>query len=83
VPGGGLEPPRSFKLLRILSPLRLPIPPSRLFLILVEPFQGWLHQKAEQAQGLHQKSQRGAQSRARGRVSLVTVSFSPPVAAKN
>ena len=29
VPGGGLEPPRPCDL-RILSPLRLPIPPSRL-----------------------------------------------------
>ena len=36
VPGGGLEPPRSCDL-RILSPLRLPIPPSGLSLILVEP----------------------------------------------
>jgi hypothetical protein len=30
VPGGGVEPPRA-KARRILSPLRLPVPPSRLF----------------------------------------------------
>ena len=29
VPGGGIEPPQSFWPLRILSPLRLPISPSR------------------------------------------------------
>ncbi|SPE44197.1 hypothetical protein SBA7_300040 [Candidatus Sulfotelmatobacter sp. SbA7] len=29
VPGGGLEPPRT-EVRRILSPLRLPVPPSRL-----------------------------------------------------
>ena len=29
VPGGGLEPPQGFWPLRILSPLRLPISPSR------------------------------------------------------
>jgi hypothetical protein len=31
VPGGGLEPPRA-EARRILSPLRLPVPPSRLYL---------------------------------------------------
>jgi hypothetical protein len=31
VPGGGIEPPQSFWDLRILSPLRLPISPSRQF----------------------------------------------------
>jgi hypothetical protein len=31
VPGGGLEPPRA-EARRILSPLRLPVPPSRLCL---------------------------------------------------
>jgi hypothetical protein len=30
VPGGGIEPPRA-EARRILSPLRLPVPPSRLF----------------------------------------------------
>ena len=30
VPGGGIEPPQAFWALRILSPLRLPISPSRL-----------------------------------------------------
>jgi hypothetical protein len=30
VPGGGVEPPRP-EGRRILSPLRLPVPPSRLF----------------------------------------------------
>ena len=30
VPGGGVEPPRPCDR-RILSPLRLPVPPSRLF----------------------------------------------------
>ena len=30
VPGGGIEPPQGFWPLRILSPLRLPISPSRL-----------------------------------------------------
>ena len=30
VPGGGVEPPRPDKGRRILSPLRLPVPPSRL-----------------------------------------------------
>src|ERR1700674_3909361 len=30
VPGGGVEPPRA-EARRILSPLRLPVPPSRLF----------------------------------------------------
>jgi hypothetical protein len=30
VPGGGIEPPQGFRPLRILSPLRLPISPSRL-----------------------------------------------------
>jgi hypothetical protein len=34
VPGGGIEPPQGFWPLRILSPLRLPISPSRLALIL-------------------------------------------------
>jgi hypothetical protein len=29
VPGGGIEPPQGFWPLRILSPLRLPISPSR------------------------------------------------------
>jgi hypothetical protein len=29
VPGGGIEPPRA-EARRILSPLRLPVPPSRL-----------------------------------------------------
>ena len=29
VPGGGIEPPQAFWALRILSPLRLPISPSR------------------------------------------------------
>ena len=29
VPGGGVEPPRA-EARRILSPLRLPVPPSRL-----------------------------------------------------
>jgi hypothetical protein len=29
VPGGGVEPPRPDKGRRILSPLRLPVPPSR------------------------------------------------------
>ena len=29
VPGGGIEPPRA-EVRRILSPLRLPVPPSRL-----------------------------------------------------
>src|ERR1022692_2147490 len=29
VPGGGVEPPRGDKPRRILSPLRLPVPPSR------------------------------------------------------
>jgi hypothetical protein len=31
VPGGGVEPPRA-EARRILSPLRLPVPPSRLWL---------------------------------------------------
>src|ERR1700726_3385270 len=31
VPGGGVEPPRA-EARRILSPLRLPVPPSRLYL---------------------------------------------------
>jgi hypothetical protein len=31
VPGGGIEPPRA-EARRILSPLRLPVPPSRHFL---------------------------------------------------
>ena len=31
MPGGGIEPPCSFWELRILSPLRLPISPSRHF----------------------------------------------------
>ena len=31
VPGGGVEPPRGDKPRRILSPLRLPVPPSRLW----------------------------------------------------
>src|SRR5580698_9582924 len=31
VPGGGIEPPRA-EARRILSPLRLPVPPSRLYL---------------------------------------------------
>ena len=30
MPGGGIEPPQAFWALRILSPLRLPISPSRL-----------------------------------------------------
>jgi hypothetical protein len=30
VPGGGVEPPRA-EARRILSPLRLPVPPSRLY----------------------------------------------------
>ena len=30
VPGGGIEPPRA-EARRILSPLRLPVPPSRLY----------------------------------------------------
>jgi hypothetical protein len=30
VPGGGVEPPRT-EVRRILSPLRLPVPPSRLY----------------------------------------------------
>jgi hypothetical protein len=34
VPGGGIEPPQGFWPLRILSPLRLPISPSRLAMIL-------------------------------------------------
>ena len=34
VPGGGIEPPQGFWPLRILSPLRLPISPSRLAIIL-------------------------------------------------
>jgi hypothetical protein len=34
VPGGGIEPPQAFWALRILSPLRLPISPSRLAIIL-------------------------------------------------
>jgi hypothetical protein len=33
VPGGGIEPPRA-EARRILSPLRLPVPPSRLAVIL-------------------------------------------------
>ena len=40
VPGGGVEPPRP-EGRRILSPLRLPVPPSRLwkaFLIVRQPF---------------------------------------------
>ena len=36
VPRGGIEPPRCFHR-RILSPLRLPIPPSRLWLAAAEP----------------------------------------------
>ena len=39
VPGGGIEPPRA-EARRILSPLRLPVPPSRLrnsFLIVHSP----------------------------------------------
>jgi hypothetical protein len=32
VPGGGIEPPQAFWALRILSPLRLPISPSRLIM---------------------------------------------------
>ena len=31
VPGGGVEPPRA-EARRILSPLRLPVPPSRLMM---------------------------------------------------
>ena len=31
MPGGGIEPPQGFWPLRILSPLRLPISPSRRF----------------------------------------------------
>ena len=31
VPGGGVEPPRGDKPRRILSPLRLPVPPSRRY----------------------------------------------------
>jgi hypothetical protein len=36
VPGGGIEPPQGFWPLRILSPLRLPISPSRRVTILAE-----------------------------------------------
>ena len=36
MPGGGIEPPQGFWPLRILSPLRLPISPSRLALILAD-----------------------------------------------
>jgi hypothetical protein len=35
VPGGGVEPPRP-EGRRILSPLRLPVPPSRLYLQVTE-----------------------------------------------
>jgi hypothetical protein len=35
VPGGGVEPPRA-EARRILSPLRLPVPPSRLFVEVLE-----------------------------------------------
>jgi hypothetical protein len=35
VPGGGVEPPRP-EGRRILSPLRLPVPPSRLFVEVLE-----------------------------------------------
>ncbi len=36
VPGGGIEPPLRLERKRILSPLRLPIPPSRLRRFTVE-----------------------------------------------
>ena|SRR5664279_2619320 len=35
VPGGGVEPPRA-EARRILSPLRLPVPPSRLYVQVLE-----------------------------------------------
>ena len=38
VPGGGLEPPQSFWPLRILSPLRLPVSPSRRCSLAIELF---------------------------------------------
>ena len=36
VPGGGVEPPRA-EARRILSPLRLPVPPSRRFEDFISP----------------------------------------------
>jgi hypothetical protein len=41
VPGGGVEPPRA-EARRILSPLRLPVPPSRLYLqvLILRPVYG-------------------------------------------
>jgi hypothetical protein len=36
VPGGGIEPPQAFWALRILSPLRLPISPSRRCLEVID-----------------------------------------------
>ena len=39
VPGGGVEPPRA-EARRILSPLRLPVPPSRLFRQMKEAYTG-------------------------------------------
>src|SRR3954465_5805293 len=36
MPGGGIEPTRPFWSLRILSPMRLPVPPPRRPLILAE-----------------------------------------------
>jgi hypothetical protein len=35
VPGGGVEPPRT-EVRRILSPLRLPVPPSRHFVEVID-----------------------------------------------
>ena len=35
VPGGGVEPPRA-EARRILSPLRLPVPPSRLYVEVID-----------------------------------------------
>jgi hypothetical protein len=40
VPGGGVEPPRA-EARRILSPLRLPVPPSRLRMEAID-FKGYL-----------------------------------------
>ena len=37
MPGGGIEPPQAFWALRILSPLRLPISPSRLITLASNP----------------------------------------------
>ncbi len=36
MPGGGIEPPQDFWSLRILSPLRLPISPSRQIALSIE-----------------------------------------------